>query len=197
MFIIIFIPFLLFSGVIENNITQVYKNYYKNIKISSIILNKNYTKITPKYIDISMINPKRNQGTIKIDNHYIFFKIIATLKVLKSTQPINKGELITKENSTLVNVIFKNFYDKPLTSYTNKSSKLYIPQNRIIYPYMLCNPKLVKKGENITIISKSGGVEISFQATAMQDGQKGDTIKVKKDNKIFSVKIDSQGNGVL
>jgi flagella basal body P-ring formation protein FlgA len=197
MFIIIFIPFLLFAGVIENNITQVYKNYYKNIKISSIILNKNYTKITPKYIDISMINPKRNQGTIKIDNHYIFFKIIATLKVLKSTQPINKGELITKENSTLVNVIFKNFYDKPLTSYTNKSSKLYIPQNRIIYPYMLCNPKLVKKGENITIISKSGGVEISFQATAMQDGQKGDTIKVKKDNKIFSVKIDSQGNGVL
>ena len=194
---LIFIPFFLFAGVIENNISQIYKNYYKNIKISSIILNKNYTKITPKYIDTSMINPKRNQGTIKIDNRYLFFKIIASIKVLKSTQTIKKGELITKQNSNLVYVNFKNFYNKPLNKYINKSAKMYIPQNKIIYPYMISKPILVQRGQTITIISNSGGIEVSFQATAMQNAQKGDIIKVKKDNKIFSVKIDKEGNGIL
>jgi flagella basal body P-ring formation protein FlgA len=74
---------------------------------------------------------------------------------------------------------------------------MYIPQNKIIYPYMISKPILVQRGQTITIISNSGGIEVSFQATAMQNAQKGDIIKVKKDNKIFSVKIDKEGNGIL
>jgi flagella basal body P-ring formation protein FlgA len=74
---------------------------------------------------------------------------------------------------------------------------MYIPQNKIIYPYMLTTKDDIIKGQTIYVISKSGAIEISFQAKALQNGKKGDIIKVKKDNKIFSVKIDKFGNGIL
>ena len=192
----IFFPFLLFAGVIENNISQVYKNYYKNINISKIVLNKNKNSRI-SYIDTSMINPKRNQGTVKVDDKYLFFKIIATVKVLKSTQTIKKGDLLTHQNTALIEEKFKNFYNKPVMNYVNKSSKMYIPQNKVIYFYMLSKPNVIKRGQRITIISQSGGIEITFQAIAMQNGEIGDKIKVRKDKQIFFVTIDKNGNGRL
>jgi flagella basal body P-ring formation protein FlgA len=39
---------------------------------------------------------------------------------------------------------------------------------------------------------------MSFEATAIQNGKAGDIIKVKdKNNHIYKVKIDKQGNGIL
>ena len=194
--IFLFFPFLLFAGVIENNISQIYKQTYPNIKINNITI-KNYHNEKIKNIDTSNINPKKTAGTIKINNHYIFYKIDAKIQVLKSTQIINKNESIDSSNSTLKWIQFKNFYAYPLTSYTNKVAKMYIPKNKIIYEYMLKEKNIISRGQIINIISKSGGIEITFQATAMQNGKSGDKIKVRKDKQIFFVTIDKNGNGKL
>jgi len=193
---IIFIPFFLFAGIIENNITKIYKQTYPTIKIEKIIIH-NYKNQKIHSIDTSTINTKKNSGNIKINNFYIFYQIKAKIKVLKSTKIINKGDRLDISNTTLTYIPFKNFYSYPLTHYTKQVSKMYIPSNRIIYDYMITTPNLIQRGEKITIISKSGGVEISFQAIAMQNGKFGDTIKVKKDKQIFFVKIDKNGNGEL
>ena len=194
--IYIFLPLFLFAGVIEDNISKVYKETYKNIKINNIIL-KNYKNQKIKYIDTSNINPKRKSGTIKVNNSFIFYTIDANIKVLKSTDIINKDETITPYNSKLITIKFKNFYSYPLTHYTNKISKQYIPKNKIIYEYMLKDKSAIKKGQIIEVISKSGGIEVTFRAIAMQNGKIGDTIKVKKDKQIFFVTIDKNGNGRL
>ena len=192
----IFIPFFLIAGVIEDNISKIYKETYPNIKIENItIKNNNFKKITN--IDTSHINPKKTSGTIKVNNSYIFYKINAKIKVLKSTQIINKNEAINNSNSILKWIKFKNFYAYPLTHYTNKIAKMYIPRGKIIYEYMLQEKNLITKGQTINIISKSGGIEIIFKAIAMQNGKSGDKIKVKKDKQIFFVTIDKNGNGRL
>jgi len=192
----IFLPFFLFAGVIENNITKIYKQTYPTIKIEKIIIH-NYKNQKIHSIDTSMINPKRDSGNVKVNDFYIFYKIKAKLKVLKSTKIINKGDRLDISNTKLVYIPFRNFYSYPLTHTTNQVSKLYIPINRIIYDYMITIPNMISRGEKITIISKSGGIEINFDAIAMQNGKPGDTIKVKKDKQIFFVKIDKNGNGRL
>jgi flagella basal body P-ring formation protein FlgA len=192
----LFFPFFLFAGVIENNITSVYKKVFPTIKINHIII-KNFKPQPITYIDTSNINPKKVSGMIKVNNSYIFYKLDAQIKVLKSTKIINKNEPISLNNSRLDEIKFKNFYTYPLTSYQTKVSKMYIPQNRVIYNYMLKERDVISRGETIQVISKSGGIEISFEATAMQNGKVGDRIRVKKDNKIYNVKIDKNGDGKL
>jgi len=192
----IFFPFFLFAGVIENNISKVYKEAYPTINIKNIILSKNIKKPI-HLIDISNINIKRNSGTIKVNNLYLFYKLDASIKVLKSTNIINKNEKLTTTNTILKQIPFKGFYSPPLTSYTNNVAKMYIPKNAIIYDYMITTANAIQKGEKINIISNSGGIEISFQAISLQNGKPGDIIKVKKGKQIFCVTIDKNGNGRL
>ena len=195
---ILFFPFFLFAGVIENNISKVYKEYFPTIHINKIII-KNFKPQKIVSIDISNINPKKSNGVIKVNKGFIFYKIDATIKVLKSTEIINKNDSFSKNNSKLEEVKFKNFYSYPVIKFPkNKVSKIYIPKNKIIYQYMLTTPNIVERYTPITIISKSGGIEISFQATTLESGKKGDFIKVKdKNNKIFKVKLNKNGNGIL
>jgi len=201
MIFLIFIPFFLFAGVIENNITAVYKNAFENIKIDKVLL-KYYGKKPKKivYIDTSTINPKTSQGIVKINNtKFINYKIIAKIKVLKSIKIINKNDLINNSNTKLSYVPLKNLYKMPMTKIPkNSSAKFYIPANKIIYDYMITTPNLIQRNSPITIIFKSGGIEISFSATALDSGKNGDIIRVRdKNNKIYKVKIDKNGNGIL
>jgi flagella basal body P-ring formation protein FlgA len=198
---LLFIPFLLFAGVIENNITSVYKKTFKNIKIENLIL-KYYGKKPNKIktIDLTNINPKNPQGIVKINGiKFIYYKLNAKIKVLKSTKTINNNEKITKNNATLTWIPLKNLYKFPMNKLPkNSASKMYIPNNHIIYQYMITSPNVIRINSPITIISKNGGIEISFEATAMQNGKVGDIIKVKdKNNHIYKVKIDKNGNGIL
>jgi flagella basal body P-ring formation protein FlgA len=201
MFLLLFLPFLLFAGVIENNITSVYKQTFKYIKIQNLTLQyygKKPKKITS--IDTSNINTKQPQGIVKINNFkFIHYKIIAKIKILKSIKTINNNEKITQNNSKLSWTPLKSLYKLPLTKIPiNSAAKMYIPNNHIIYQYMITTPNLIRRNSPIKVISKSGGIEMSFDATAMQKGKVGDTIKVKdKNNNIYKVKIDKNGNGVL
>jgi flagella basal body P-ring formation protein FlgA len=194
--ILFFLPIFLFGGVIENNISKVYKETYPTITIEHITI-KNYKNQKIKYIDTSNINPKRKSGTIKINNSFVFYTIDANIKVLKSIQIINKNDPITPHNAKLTTIKFKNFYAYPMTYYPKKIAKQYIPTNKIIYKYMLKDKSAIKKGQIIEVISKSGGIEVTFREIDMQNGKIGDTIKVKKDKQVFFVTIDKNGNGRL
>jgi flagella basal body P-ring formation protein FlgA len=199
---LIFLPFLLFAGVIENNITSIYKQTFKDIKIKNLTLQMYGKKFNDKikFIDISTINPKKAQGLVKINNiKFVYYKIDAKIKVLKSIQTINKNEKITQNNAKVTWITLKNLYKLPLTKLPKNSvAKMYISNNHIIYQYMITTPNLIRRNSPIKVISKSGGIEISFDAKAMQSGKKGDIIKVKdKNNNIYKVKIDKNGNGVL
>jgi len=198
---LLFIPFFLFAGIIENNITNYYKQIYPTLNINNVSLR--YYKQIPKHIksiDLSHINPKKNNGTIAINNNtFVYFKLNATITIIKSSTIIKKNDIIDSFNTIKKNILFKRFYSYPLINLTpNIASKMYIPQNHIIYDYMITTPNLVKRNTPINIISKSGGIEISFSATALQNGKSGNIIKVKdKNNKIYEVKIDKDGNGIL
>jgi len=198
---IFFIPLFLFAGVIENNITTIYKNSFKDIKIDKIIL-KYYGKKPQKieYIDTSTINPKNNRGFIKINNSkFIYYTLIAKIKALKSTKIINKNDIINTTNTKLTYIPLKNLYKMPLTKIPkNSSAKFYIPANKIIYNYMISNKNLIKRNSPINVITKSGGIEMSFRATALENGKSGDIIRVRdKNNKIYKVKINKFGDGIL
>ena len=198
MIILIFIPFLLFAGIIEKKIETIYKSFYPSIKIKKISLHsyRPYKKIYN--IDTSTINPKKYTGVVRINNQFfIHYKIDATIKVIVSTTIIHKNDLIDYSNSELKEIKFKNFYSYPLLEYKEFASKMYIPKNKIIYEYMVQKPFLIKKYEKIQVISKSGGIELMLEAIALQNGRKGELIKVKIGKKIYKIKIIDKNLGEL
>ncbi len=62
---------------------------------------------------------------------------------------------------------------------TGKVLKQSITAGRIIQPRMIDEPKLVQRGEGVTILAVSGGFEIRMKGKALMDGSAGQLIKVK------------------
>ncbi len=54
-----------------------------------------------------------------------------------------------------------------------------IPANQVLTKTMLDSQKMVKRGDRITIISKYAGVEVRAKGIALNDGSKGEKIRVK------------------
>jgi len=50
---------------------------------------------------------------------------------------------------------------------------------RVINPQIISNPKLIQRGEGVTILAVSGGLEIRMKGKALMDGSAGELIKVK------------------
>lgn len=52
-------------------------------------------------------------------------------------------------------------------------------RGQMLTPGLIGQPKLVKRGQTITIVARSGTLSIRVKGKAMMDGKKGDLIKVK------------------
>jgi len=60
-----------------------------------------------------------------------------------------------------------------------KQLKRHVQAGRILSPSQLINPIVIKRGEIISLQSKSSGFAISMKGTAMSNGAIGDRIRVK------------------
>lgn len=60
-----------------------------------------------------------------------------------------------------------------------KQLKRHVQAGRILTPSQLINPIVIKRGEIISLQSKSNGFAISMKGTAMSNGAIGDRIRVK------------------
>jgi len=190
-FIIIFFLFSLLWGNVKENIIKFYKSYYPTIKIENIKISPSPPK---KYKIIKIfLSPKRNYGNIKIDNRFYYIKIKAFIKVYKSTQ-------IIKTNQTLLNKVklttipFRNFYSKPIFKLTqNLVASKIISKNSIINQSNTKKKPLIFKGSNISAIIKSKNIIIYSKAKALEDGYKGDKIKVLINKRVRNAIILERG----
>ena len=60
-----------------------------------------------------------------------------------------------------------------------KIAKNTIINNTVIDPSLLTEPKLVKRGNSVTIIATHGPVSVSMHGKAMSDGRLGETIRIR------------------
>ena len=72
-----------------------------------------------------------------------------------------------------------NGYLHANTQLIGKQMKRNIPANQVLTNIMLQSKKLVKRGDRITIISRSGRIEVQAIGVALSDGSKGDRIRVR------------------
>lgn len=61
-------------------------------------------------------------------------------------------------------------------------AKRAIRKHETIKPFHLIKSKLIKRGEQVTIIAETAGISVRMQGKAMNDAAIGDNVKVKNNN---------------
>lgn len=101
---------------------------------------------------------------------------------LVAKYPLNKGHLINENDLKLEKIILtglRSAYLSDSNKAVNHVLKRRVNRGSIISVNNLSKPTLIKKGDNITIIAKNNGFEISMKGIALMAGGKGDKIKVR------------------
>jgi len=183
-------------GILQESIKKLYKNKYKNIKISSIIIAPtHYLDKLPKHYSVHFNKRAHlsNKGVLYIktdDNKKIFFnyEIVTTITVLVARNNIKKDSELSSINTRKNSIILNRLRAMPLQRlHVNKyQAKHNLKTNDIITNRDVIGLYLIKRGSNINVNLKNAGINIYFSAKALQNGRLGDRISVlqKKGKKL-------------
>lgn len=126
-------------------------------------------------------------------------RITVDQEVVKTAKEIKKGEVIERGDLELVserNLRVREDIFSALSQVVGKRAARSLPSGQIVTQRAIEDPPLVQKGDRVVIKAENERLRISTFGTALEEGRKGDQVKVVNTNsgkEIFAT-VDSVGH---
>lgn len=129
---------------------------------------------------------------------YVPVSILIYKKVVTARAPLARGTLLTNKHLQLTEIELSSLNQGYLNAVhlaTGKQLKRAIRLSDVVKPDMLIEPKIISRGDDLTILAGSGTIEVRSTGVALTDGKMGQQIRVKNkaSNKIISATVISKG----
>ncbi|MHA1539725.1 MAG: flagellar basal body P-ring formation chaperone FlgA [Alphaproteobacteria bacterium] len=116
------------------------------------------------------------------------------------THMMRKGDVIQESDIEWAEISSKRITDKTVLDpgfLIGKTPRRSIPAHKAIKEHSLRKPILVEKGSLITILIKAPNMLVTSRAKALEDGSKGELIRVQnlQSNRSISVTVTGEGQG--
>ncbi len=124
---------------------------------------------------------------VRCDGHspwtiYVPVQVQLFQPVAVTTRPLARGEVIRKGDFKMVKRdlgALKMGYITDSEQPVGMVVKRRIGVGTLLTPQLLEPPRLIKRGEQVTIVAKSEGLEIRASGKALMDGARGERIRVR------------------
>ena len=196
-------------ATIETAIHDKYIQRYPTLSIASLQVSplgrepKNFQRFQIEKITISKASLKRNHGTISVLYTYgskkkkRFFKYTmdGSIGVYLSKYYIKKDHIINENYVEYQEIFFKRFPAQPIDAqyFDDYASKRSIKKGKIITIHDLKRVLDIKRNDILNASLYDGNVQLSFKVKAINEGNVGDVIKVKRGHyKKFQALITSK-----
>lgn len=117
-------------------------------------------------------------------NIYVSARIDVFGPVLVASQPLQRGTTISASDLELAERNLANlpygYYNKP-RSIVGQLTKRTITTASVVTPAMVQAPKLVKRGQLVSVIAETGVLSIRTRGKALGDGKAGDLVRVRSE----------------
>jgi flagella basal body P-ring formation protein FlgA len=129
---------------------------------------------------------------------YVSAKIGLEIPVVIVNRDLARGEAITRADVKLAvsdtTHLLRGYY-ATLDEVVGRTPKRTLRRGKVITPSSLVTQKTVRRGEQVTILAASGGIEVRMQGKAMKNGNPGDLIPVVnvKSKKKLQARVVSAG----
>ncbi len=131
---------------------------------------------------------------------YVAVSINIYKKVATAKMPLARGLLITYKHIQLIEKEISKLnhgYFIAASKVIGKQLKRSIRLGDVIKPNMLVDPKIISRGEEVTIIASKGVLEIRSIGIALMDGKVGQQIKIKNKKSKQIIKATVVRKGVV
>lgn len=113
---------------------------------------------------------------------YVPVKVKAYKKVLVTKRPLKRGESLSKQDVKLATQDLSGLRSSYLTEATQavgKTLKRSIPAGTVLTTALLTSPSIIRRGQMVTLLSRSGGLQVQASGKALMDGASGQRIRVQ------------------
>jgi flagellar basal body P-ring formation protein FlgA len=113
---------------------------------------------------------------------FIPAKVNVTVKVMTATGPLLPGTKIGPEHlhpRDFTITRLKRGYFPDGGQLLNQEVKRPLRAGQVITPYDIRKPVVVNRGQSVAILATINGVQVSMQGTALEDGYRGQLIRVR------------------
>ncbi len=116
---------------------------------------------------------------------YFKYNLSAQITLYTAATDLQRGRAITPETALQKTIPFTTLYHKPITeeAFYHYVARRNIKEDAILSPDKLKKRTDIQRNDKVSALIRDGGVSLSFEATALQEGNAGDIIKIRKDYK--------------
>ena len=176
-----------------------FQQHYPTLQIHAITLKPATSLITKLQayevadVALSRDDLRRSRGNVMVTLQkgdkrrklYFRYRIDADITLYAAATTLQKERAITPDVAIRKTVPFTLLYHQPID---DKDFYRYVAKQRIKAGTILTRDKLkrgsdISRNDTVTAIIRDGGVALTFEARALQSGNVGDIIKIRKDYK--------------
>lgn len=120
--------------------------------------------------------------------------------VLVTTQPLPRGTLLSAEDLELQNLDISALRSMPLRdaqAATGLQLKRALAAGSVLYLSQIEQPLAVRRGEKVTVLAVRGAVQISVPGESLEDGRRGEQIRVRNRSSKKTIEVWVVGRGVV
>jgi flagella basal body P-ring formation protein FlgA len=113
---------------------------------------------------------------------YVPVKVVAYKKVLVVTRPMKRGHVLLKNDLELATRDLSTLRSSYLTDSeqaVGKTLRRSISSGTMLSTSMLASPRIIRRGQAVTLVSRTGGLQVRATGKALMDGASGQRIRVQ------------------
>jgi flagella basal body P-ring formation protein FlgA len=182
-----------FNNILRSSIIDYYNLGENDVEIEIRSNRVKYEAVEYDSLSIEPMTRKEPRGLISfkvslykndlvVADGQVRVKIAYFENVLVTQDRISRHETISPDKITLTRMEVTSLTGRPLTSedeLTGMRARRSIKKGQILNSGIIEVIPVVFPGQGVSILYKSGGLEINAQGTAMEDGNTGDLIRVR------------------
>ena len=131
---------------------------------------------------------------------YVSARVMVLGHVLVTTQPLARGEVLTEHHVRLVErdlaSLPRGYFDAP-QPVLGQQTKRHLAADTVLNPLMIESPLLVRRGEQVTLITGNHGFSVRSQGQALANGSSGEVIRIRSNGSKRIVEGRVHGPGVV
>jgi len=129
---------------------------------------------------------------------YVSAEVHQMVTVWVASDYLPRGSLIRQQDFTQKQMDISQLrygYYTEFNEVSGKTLKRHLARGAVLTPAAITVTKVIKRGEQVSIIAETGGITVRAAGQALEDGGVGDIIRVKNLNsrKVIEARVDGPG----
>jgi len=162
-----------------NNLDKLLAGFSDEAKFGIVDTHKSFRPVGNVIVPIMVSGSEGSKKIFVRAKVAVFDDVVVAKETISRREKIDESKLLLEKRDL---AMMPEGFCRKLTDLDGKEAKTSIPKGSTIYEWMVKKIPIARNGETVTVVVKSENLEVKKKGVLLEDGDAGQTVKVKLPN---------------